>query len=92
MKDFVRISVLELMTIILFKNKKYIPLGITVEYVFLFRYKVDISSLYTCDLSFYFSNCLDKRYYGRLQKSILRPMKSNIYILFVELAELRLHR
>lgn len=32
MKDFLRISILELMTIILFKNKKYIPLGITVEY------------------------------------------------------------
>lgn len=66
--------------------------GPQLNIIFLFRYKVDISSLYTCDLPFYFSNCLDKRYYGRLQKSILRPMKSNIYILFVELAELQLHR
>lgn len=60
--------------------------------IFLFCYKVDISSFYTYDLPFYFSNCLDNRYYGRLKKSVLQPMRSNIYILFVELAELQLHR
>lgn len=32
MKDFARISVLELVMIILFKNKKYVPCGTTVEY------------------------------------------------------------
>lgn len=90
MKDFVRISVLELMTIILFKDKKYAPLGTTVDYYI--SVLLRISSLCTCVLPFYFSKRLDKRYYGRLQKSILRPMKSNIYILFVTIASLSLYQ